>query len=181
MTLQLYLHTVTLLFFPPFNVFETIHTHSGKIIACSRVASCDSGPESESAKFYRLQFRLRLRPKRSTPIDSNSGLDSDSAALATAMTRKLVYENLGRGGGERFDPAFFVWAYWRGLITGLPEKWPPRSASPLFCPGPGWGLITGCFVPSRSTQLRKRMPSIPGIGFASLSGHISSDEASTPT
>ena len=39
--------------------------------------ACVSGSESESAIFYRLQ--LRLRPKRSAPTDSNSGLDSDSA------------------------------------------------------------------------------------------------------
>ena len=55
-----------------------------KISKCetqSKWVYCDSGPESESAKFYRLQPRLRLQTKRSTPTDPNSGFDSDSAAL----------------------------------------------------------------------------------------------------
>ena len=80
-TLQLKLRTDTLTFFPSFNVFETMHTSSAKIIVCWRVASCDSGPESESAKFYLLQLRIQLRPKRSTQIDPNSGLNFDSAAV----------------------------------------------------------------------------------------------------
>ena len=50
-------------------------------IFCCGVLVCDSGPKSESAKFYRLQLRPRLQPKQSTPTDCNSGLDSDSATL----------------------------------------------------------------------------------------------------
>ena len=80
MTLQLYLHTATVLFFLTFNVFETNPNRSAKIIA-RWIVSCDSGPESESTKFYRLQLRLRLQAKWSTPTDSSSDLDSDSASL----------------------------------------------------------------------------------------------------
>ena len=43
--------------------------------------ACDSGPASGSEKIYRLQLRFRPKPKRPTPTDSNSGLDSDFAAL----------------------------------------------------------------------------------------------------
>ena len=46
---------------------------------------CDSGPESESAKFYRPQLRLRLQEKQATPADSNSGLDFDSTSLILSM------------------------------------------------------------------------------------------------
>ena len=77
--------TVTLLLFLSFNVFGRFHNRLSKIIVYCRVLTCDSGTESESAKFYRLQLRLRLQPKRSTPTDSNSGLDSDSAALITSV------------------------------------------------------------------------------------------------
>ena len=74
------------LLFLVFNVIENTHNHSAKLlvcwrVVCWRVVSCNSGPESESTKFYRLQFRLRIRTKQSTWTDSNSGLDSDSAAL----------------------------------------------------------------------------------------------------
>ena len=51
-----------------------MHNRPSKIIFCRRVLICDSGPESESAKFYRFHLRLRLQPKRSTPTDSNSCL-----------------------------------------------------------------------------------------------------------
>ena len=44
-----------------FNVYAAIRNPSGKTIVCWRLVSCDSGPESESAKFYRLQLRLRLQ------------------------------------------------------------------------------------------------------------------------
>ena len=81
MTLQLYKSNVALLFLPFFNVFGWMNNRSAKIIVCWRLVVCDSRSESESANFYRLQLRLRLWPKRSTPTDSNSGLDSDSAAL----------------------------------------------------------------------------------------------------
>ena len=64
------------------------------ILQCSQVLVCVSGPESRSAKFYRLQHRLRLQPKRPTLIDSNSGLDSDSAAL---LTRRLGTGAVGGG------------------------------------------------------------------------------------
>ena len=80
MTLQLYLHIVTLLFFLSFNLFVRVYNRSSKIIVCCRMLACDSGPESESAKFYRLQLRIRLQSKRSTPTASNCGLDSDSAS-----------------------------------------------------------------------------------------------------
>ena len=68
-------------FFLSFNVFGTTCNRSAEIIACWRLVSHDYGPESESAKFYRLHLRLRLQAKRSTPTDSNSGFNSDSAAL----------------------------------------------------------------------------------------------------
>ena len=62
----------------------------------STLVVCDSGPESKSARFYRLQLRLPLRPKRSTRADSSSGLDSDSAALpfvvfATTVDRTFFF------------------------------------------------------------------------------------------
>ena len=57
---------------------------------CWRLVSYDTGPDS--AKFCRLQFRLRLQPKRSTPTDFNSGLDSDSAALHGIVFSKIYQE-----------------------------------------------------------------------------------------
>ena len=86
MTLQLYLNTVALLFVLSFNVFRKMDNHSAKIVVCWKVAACDSGPESESAKFYRLQLWLQLWSKRSTPTNSNSGLDSDPAALILTIS-----------------------------------------------------------------------------------------------
>ena len=82
MTLRLYLNITILLFLVSFNVFVRMDNRSAKIIVCWRMLYCDSGPESESVKWYRLQLRLRLRPKWLTPTESNSGLDSDPAALA---------------------------------------------------------------------------------------------------
>ena len=58
-----------------------MHNRSAKIIVFCRLVSYESGPESESAKFYRLTSQLRFQAKRSTPTDSNFGPDSDSAAL----------------------------------------------------------------------------------------------------
>ena len=72
--------------FNVFNVFGRVHNRFSKIIVCCRLLTCDSGPESESAKFYRLQLWLWLRPKQSTPTDSNCGLDSNSAALLWRYT-----------------------------------------------------------------------------------------------
>ena len=83
MALGLYLHATTLSFLPVLRCFRNVQCRSSKIIFCCRVLAFDSGPGSESAKFYRLQFRLRLHLKRSTPTDSNSGLNSDSEALVT--------------------------------------------------------------------------------------------------
>ena len=80
MTFQLYLLTATLPFFLSFNVFGT-KNRSAKMTVDRWYP--DSGPESESAKFYRLPLRLRLQVKRSTPTDSNSSFDSDYAALDT--------------------------------------------------------------------------------------------------
>ena len=80
MTLQPYLHTAGRLMFLSFNVFGKVQSRSSKIITCCRMVACVSGPGSESAKFYRLQLRLRLHLKQSTPTDSNSGLDSDFTA-----------------------------------------------------------------------------------------------------
>ena len=61
--------------------------HSAKIIirrqnrvCVVQTRSVDTRVEREK-ELKRLQIRLRLRPERSTPTDSNSGLDSDSAAL----------------------------------------------------------------------------------------------------
>ena len=85
MTLKMHLHTISLLFFPYFNVFGRVHNRSSEIIVCCRVLTCDSGSESESARSYRLQLRLRLQPKLSTPTDSRSGLDSDSATLVSCI------------------------------------------------------------------------------------------------
>ena len=75
------LHPAILLFFLSFNVFGRAHNRSSKIIVCCRVLTCDSGPELESAYFCRLQLRLPLQTKRSTPTYSKFGLDSNSAAL----------------------------------------------------------------------------------------------------
>ena len=80
--------TQLLSFLPVFQCFRRVHNRSSKIIVCCRVLACDSGRESESAKFYR--FQLRLKPERSTPTDSNSGLDSDSAALVAIITMMQV-------------------------------------------------------------------------------------------
>ena len=79
MTLQLYLHSATILFLLSFNVFGRACNLTSKIIVSWWVLTCDSGSESEPARFDR--FQLRLMRKRSTPTDSNPGLDSDSAAL----------------------------------------------------------------------------------------------------
>ena len=79
---------------------------SGGLIAegdCDRplqAVACDSGPESESATFYHLQLRLQLQTKQSTPTDSNSGLDSDSAALvktALVLRSQTVAARVGSG------------------------------------------------------------------------------------
>ena len=91
MTLELYLHTVTLLFFLSFNVFGTMDNRSAESVVCRRLVSFDSGSESESAKFHRLQLRLRLREKWSTPTDSNSGLDTDSAALVITESNAVSH------------------------------------------------------------------------------------------
>ena len=73
------------------------------------MVDCDSGPESESVKFYRLQLQLRLWPKRSTPTYSNSGLDSDSAALLRTTPRKpKTQERLPINGSE-------------GLVCSFPQ------------------------------------------------------------
>ena len=77
------LSTLPLNFLPVF-VFLRVHNRWSKIIVCRRVLVWDSGRESELANFYRLQLRVRLQPKRPTPVDSNSGFDSDSAALRAA-------------------------------------------------------------------------------------------------
>ena len=50
MTLQVYLHSSTLLFFLHFNVFGRMHNRPSKIIAFYRVLACDPGPELESKK-----------------------------------------------------------------------------------------------------------------------------------
>ena len=52
MTLERYLNTATLLFFLPFNVFGWMDIHSAEITVCGRVVACNSGPKTESAKFY---------------------------------------------------------------------------------------------------------------------------------
>ena len=70
-------------FFLSFNVFGRVHNRSSEIIVCCRLLTCDTG--LESVKFHRLQLPLRLQPKRSTPTDSNSGLDSASAALPITL------------------------------------------------------------------------------------------------
>ena len=66
------------------------------------MVDCDSGPESESVKFYRLQLRLRLRPKRSTPTDSNSGLDSDSAALPRIIANAVGIVDFERNNDKKY-------------------------------------------------------------------------------
>ena len=77
-TLSSHCHTNLLL---SLNIFGRVDNGSAKIVVFWRVVAFDSGSASESVKFYRFQFRLRILPRRATPIDSNSGLDSDSAAL----------------------------------------------------------------------------------------------------
>ena len=86
MTLQLYRHIVILLFYVSLNIAGRCIAVRPKLLSV-HIVSCDSGPESESPKFYRLQLRLRLQTKRSTPTDSNSSLDSDSAALVLRHAR----------------------------------------------------------------------------------------------
>ena len=56
------------------NVFGRMHYYLVRIIVYWQdiIRAGDSAPHSESAKFRRLQLRLRLPPKRSTPTDSNS-------------------------------------------------------------------------------------------------------------
>ena len=56
-----------------------------------RELTCDSGQDSESTKLYRLQLRLWFQPKRSTPTDPNSGLDSDSTALLMLCTTLSIF------------------------------------------------------------------------------------------
>ena len=82
MTLKLYLHTDSFLLYLYF-MFSGPYTplfvqNRGMLSGILRL-----GPKSESATFCRLQLRLRLQAKWSTPTDSNSGLDSDSSALLT--------------------------------------------------------------------------------------------------
>ena len=93
MTLELFISTPSLSFFLSFNVFGTMDNRSAESVVYRRFVSFDSGSESESAKFHRLQLRLRLREKWSTPTDSNSGLDSDSAALV--ITGSNVVSHFG--------------------------------------------------------------------------------------
>ena len=80
--------------FLSFNVFGRAHNRPAKIIFCRRVSVCDSGPESGQAKFYRLQLRLQLQPKQSTPTDPNSGLDSNSAALVMSWFESILGNTL---------------------------------------------------------------------------------------
>ena len=49
-----------------------------------------AGLEPESVKFYRVRLRLRLWPKLSTPTDSDSGFDSDSAPLKKEYHRENI-------------------------------------------------------------------------------------------
>ena len=65
-----------------------VHPKSYSVAGCYIVY--DSQPKSESTKFYRLQLRLGLQPIWSTPTDSNSGLDSDSAALVQIVITVLI-------------------------------------------------------------------------------------------
>ena len=74
-------HTATLHVFISSNVFGRLYNRSSKIVVFCRVLACNSGPESESHKFY----RLRLQPKPSTLTDSNFGLDFDSSGLVLAV------------------------------------------------------------------------------------------------
>ena len=107
--------TVTLLHFLSFNVLGRVHNHLSKIIVCCRVLTFDSGPESESAKFYRLQLRLRIWPKPSTPTDPNSGLDSDSAAL---HTRPMFFIGLLLECVKYLEnkiKIYFIFAFWHSL------------------------------------------------------------------
>ena len=63
--------------------------------------TCYSGQESESDKFYRLQLRLRLLPKWSTPTDSNS------AALNVTLwlrIKAIDYPKSLIPGGKKYMP-----------------------------------------------------------------------------
>ena len=77
-------------FCPVLQCFRAKHTRLAKIIVCKLLVPCDSEPESETVKCYRLQFRLRLQVKRSTPTDFNTGIDSVSAALLKGMMFGLL-------------------------------------------------------------------------------------------
>ena len=95
--------TATLLFFLSFTIFRRVHNRSSRIVVYCRVLTCDSEPESGSAKFYWLQLRLRLKPKRSTLTNSNSGLDSDSQPwLQQPVNHRAMLELGGPGRGDRF-------------------------------------------------------------------------------
>ena len=135
-TLQLYLFTVTLLFFPCFNSSGTMHNLSAKIIVCSRVVFCDSGPELESAKCLRLQ--LRPQAKRSTPTDSSSGLESDSAALLNTGTHIALSQTLSATTQTKND------------INVLESVWVPLSRQ--WCLFVCWSFRVDCkghFAPIR--------------------------------
>ena len=82
-------------FFLTFSVFERMYQHSVKIMVCCWLVLCDSGPESQSVKFYRLQLWLRLQAKRSTLTNSNSGIDSDFAALVLSRYLSVFYIYFG--------------------------------------------------------------------------------------
>ena len=77
-------HSPLLSVFQYFRVI-TFRNRSAKIIICWRLVSCNSGPKSESAKFYGLQLRLRLNAKQFSPTDSNSSFESNSASLPESV------------------------------------------------------------------------------------------------
>ena len=67
----------------PFSVFGRVHNRSSKITVCCRLLAFGSGPELESAKFFRLQLLLQLQQKTVDSDDSNYGLNSATLVITT--------------------------------------------------------------------------------------------------
>ena len=105
MTLQLYLNNGNLLFFLFFfflNAFGRMDNRLANIIAVDGWWSATPGrsrsqpilptPSQTPTPAKTVDSdRLRLRPKRSTPTDSDYGLDSDCAALITKQPALMPY------------------------------------------------------------------------------------------
>ena len=112
-----------------------------KLTVCSRVIAGESGRESESAKFCRLQFRLWLQSKRSTPTYSIRGVDSDSVAphrgAAAFLTPRWAP---GNGNGDMTQ----IRATWHQPCRSMSHQKSGRGAEQeFFC----WKLQHGLLQP----------------------------------